>query len=46
MKLGLVNRVGDFLNQLHANMAEQPFAILGDPAAPRVRAGVKALPHP
>jgi hypothetical protein len=46
MKLGLVNRVGDFLNQLHANMAEQPFAILGDPAAPRVRARAKTLPHP
>ena len=46
MKLGLVNRVRDFLNQLHANMAERPFAILGDPAAPRVRARVKAFPHP
>ncbi len=46
MKLGLVNRVGDFLNQLHANMAEQPFAIIGDPAAPRVRARAKTLSHP
>ena len=46
MKLGLVNRVGDFLNQLYANMAEQPFAIFGDPAAPRAGARTKTLPHP
>jgi len=46
MKLGFVNRVGDFLNQLHANMAEQPFVILSDPAAPRVRARAKMFPHP
>ena len=46
MKLGLVNRVWDFLNQLHANMAEQLFAIVGDPAAPRVRVRAKTFPHP
>ena len=46
MKLGLVNRIGDLLNQLHANVTEQPFAIVGDPAAPRVRARVKPFPQP
>src|SRR6266550_1611418 len=30
MKLWLANRVGDFLKQLHANMAEQPFAVVED----------------
>jgi hypothetical protein len=27
-------------------MAEQPFVILSDPAAPRVRARAKMFPHP
>jgi len=46
MKLGLINRVGDLLNQLHANVTEQPFAIVGDPAAPPGRARAKTLLHP
>src|SRR5438034_8491579 len=46
MKLRFVNRVGDFLKQLHANMTDQPFAVVEDPAAPRARAGAKTLLHP
>ena len=46
MKLRFANRVRDFLKQLHANMAEQPFAVVEDPAAPRARAGAKTLLHP
>src|SRR5207244_4484970 len=46
MKLWFVNRVGDFLKQLHANMTDQPFAVVEDPAAPRARAGAKTLLHP
>ncbi len=46
MKLWFVNGVGDFLKQLHANMAEQPFAVVEDPTAPRARAGAKTLLHP
>ena len=46
MQLGLVNGVRYFLNQLHANVAEQPFAIVADPAAPRAGARTNTLPHP
>ena len=46
MELRFVNRVGDFLKQLHANMTEQSFAVVEDPAAPRARAGAKTLLHP
>ena len=47
VKLGfVVNRIGDFLKQLHANVAEQLFAIVEDPAMPRVRAGAKTFLHP
>src|SRR5438067_1639516 len=46
IKLRFVNRVGDFLKQLHANMTDQPFAVVEDPAAPRARAGAKTLLHP
>jgi hypothetical protein len=42
----VVNRIGDFLKQLHANVAEQLFAIVEDPTAPRVGAGPKTLLHP
>jgi hypothetical protein len=42
----VVNRIGDFLKQLHANVAEQLFAIVKDPTAPRVGAGPKTLLHP
>jgi hypothetical protein len=42
----VVNRIGDFLKQLHANVAEQLFAIVEDPTAPRVSAGAKTLLHP
>jgi hypothetical protein len=42
----VVNRIGDFLNQLHTNVAEQLFAIASDPAAPRVGARTKMFPHP
>ena len=42
----VVNWVGDFLKQLHANMAEHPLAIVEDPAAPRAGAGAKTLLHP
>ena len=42
----VVNRIGDFLKQLHANVAEQLFAIVEDPTAPRVGAGPKPLLHP
>jgi len=47
MKLRFViNRIGDFLKQLHANMAEQLFAIIEDPTAPRISGGAKTLLHP
>ena len=47
MKLRFViNRIGDFLKQLHANMAEQLFAIIENPTAPRISAGAKTLFHP
>ena len=42
----VVNRIGDFLKQLHANVAEYLFAIVEDPAAPWVSAGAKTLLHP
>jgi len=42
----VVNWIGDFLKQLHANMAEQPVAIVEDPTAPRKRTGAKTLLHP
>ena len=42
----VVNRIGDFLKQLHANVAEQLFAIVENPAAPTVGAGAKTLLHP
>jgi hypothetical protein len=42
----VVNWIGDFLKQLHANMAKQPFAVVKDPAAPRARAGAKTPFHP
>jgi hypothetical protein len=42
----VVNGIGDFLKQLHANVTEQLFAIVEDPTAPRVSAGAKTLLHP
>jgi hypothetical protein len=42
----VVNRVGNFLKQLDANMTEQPFAVVEDPAAPQAGAGAKTLLHP
>jgi hypothetical protein len=46
MNLGLVNRVRQFFEQLHTNMAKQLFAVIDDPAAPRRRAGAKAFAYP
>jgi hypothetical protein len=47
MKLPLAaNRIGNFLKQLDANMTQQSFAIVDDPAALRTRAGLKMLFHP
>jgi hypothetical protein len=47
MKLWFVaNWIRDFLKQLHANMAKQPFAVVKDPTAPGRRAGPKTFPHP
>jgi len=44
MKLRLVvNWIREFLKQLHANMPEQLFAVVNDPAAPWARAGAKHL---
>jgi hypothetical protein len=42
----VVNRIWDFLKQLHANVAQQLFAIVEDPTAPRISAGAKTLLHP
>jgi hypothetical protein len=42
----VVNRIGDFLKRLHANVPEQLFAIVEDPTAPLRRPGAKTLPHP
>jgi hypothetical protein len=42
----VINRIGDFLKQLHANVAEQLPAIVEDPAAPSIGAGTKTLLHP
>jgi hypothetical protein len=42
----VINRIGNFLKQLHANVAEQLFAIVDDPATPRARARVKTPFHP
>jgi hypothetical protein len=42
----VVNWIGDLLKQLHANVAEQLFAIVEHPAVPRARAGAKTLLHP
>ena len=39
MKLRFVNRVGDFLKQLHANMTEQPFAVVEDPVSATGKSG-------
>jgi hypothetical protein len=47
MKLRLVlNWIREFLKQLHANMTEQLFAVVENPAAPCARAGPKPLLHP
>jgi hypothetical protein len=42
----VINRIGDFLKQLHANVAEQLPAIVEDPTAPFIGAGTKTLLHP
>jgi hypothetical protein len=47
MKLRLVsNWIRKFLKQLHADMTEQLFAVVQNPAAPYSRADPKALFHP
>jgi len=46
MKLQFVNRIRDFLKQLHADMAEQLFPLFDHPAAPWGRAFAKTLLHP
>jgi len=47
MKLGLVlNWIREFLKQLHANMTEQLFGVVENPAAPWARADLKPLFHP
>ena len=46
MKLRFVNRIGNFFKQLHADMAEQLFAVFDHPAAPWGRAFAKTLLHP
>ena len=42
----VVNWIGHFLKQLHANMAEQLFAVVENPTAPRARARAKSFLHP
>jgi hypothetical protein len=42
----VVNWIGDFLEQLHTNVAEQLVPIVDDPTAPRTRARVKTFLHP
>jgi hypothetical protein len=47
MKLRLVlNWIRKFLKQLHANMTEQLFVIVENPAAPWAGADPKSLFHP
>jgi len=47
MKLRLVlNWIREFLKQLHANMTEQLFAVVENPAAPWTRADPEPLFHP
>ena len=47
MKLQLVfNWIRKFLKQLHANVSEQPFAIVQNPAAPWARIRAKSFLHP
>jgi hypothetical protein len=46
VKLRLVNRIRYFLEELHANMTEQLFTIIDNPAAPSMRTGAKTFPHP
>jgi len=47
MKLGLVlNWIREFLKQQHANMTEQLFAVVENPAAPWTRSDSQPLFHP
>jgi hypothetical protein len=42
----VVNRIGDFLKQLHANVTKQLIAIVEYPTTPWRRTGAKTLLHP
>jgi hypothetical protein len=46
MKLRFPNRVGNLFKQLHTDVAEQLFAVVDNPTAPRARARAKTLVHP
>jgi len=42
----VLNWIREFLKQLHANMAEQLFAVVENPAAPRAKADPEPFFHP